>query len=832
MGAPFRSGVAGTGAVPPLLSLGARLEHASMLLFAVVGLAAYLTGSPAEAPPALAAPRVVKVALERVASAAVPLRLEISVFVRGDGRPVDGKPTPVILLHRVRQDEPWQAIARWDEATAPPGETRRLRATAEFSALGVHNFQAQAANTFEFSQTFGPARAGGAPPESWLFAPDENQYVDNQEVIVTAPRMDVPLKENPAAVSVVETEILKVMPKTIAADEPLKLVPGVKVDNQANGERVHLSIRGQGILTERGIRGIKVLLDGLPLNDPTGFAPDLFDVDWATLRRIEVYRGVAGALYGGGASGGVVNILTRDGSPLPAAGEGLLSFGSYGFFKGLAEAGGTDGPLNYRISGSRDQGDGYRRHTTFWSNKFYGKLNYRPGPAFELTAIGAWTDYFNDNAEGLNLTWLAQDRRLANPDALTFNEYQKTRRFTGGVVGRARISESQDLSFTAYLRNTHFRESVPSSIQHRALLTPGFSLQYNLHTGRGPLKNHFSAGADLGWQTIDEFRRPNLGLAVEGPELLSDETIEQRGAGVYLLDRVEIGPRWGLAFSLRRDDIRNELDDRLRPGGLDLSGEASFRRSTARFGLTWNPVPGVGLYASWGTGFLPPATEELANNPDALGGFNRRLAPATSRGEEVGARGTLGGRLYYDVALFHLTTDNDFGRYRIASRPLETFYRNVGATRRYGLESFLAWYPLTSLAVKLAYTLSDFKYTSYIAQAEKVSGTWLPNSPRHMGYFDVEYLARPGFFLGGSAEFQSRSSIDATNAAWVGGFALLHARLGFRFEALGARAELLLSGRNILGEKYIAFTEPDPDGNSYQPDPTEEVTLSLRLLLR
>ncbi len=56
-------------------------------------------------------------------------------------------------------------------------------------------------------------------------------------------------------------------------------MPGVKVDNQADGERVHLSIRGQGILTETGIRRIKVVLDGLPLNDPTGFAPDLFDVD-------------------------------------------------------------------------------------------------------------------------------------------------------------------------------------------------------------------------------------------------------------------------------------------------------------------------------------------------------------------------------------------------------------------------------------------------------------------------------------------------------------------------------------------------------------------------
>ena len=86
------------------------------------------------------------------------------------------------------------------------------------------------------------------------------------EVVVTAPRMILPLKEIPYATSVVSSEVMQSLPRAIAMDEPMKLVPGVKVDNQANGSRVHLSIRGQGILTERGIRGIKVLLDGIPIN--------------------------------------------------------------------------------------------------------------------------------------------------------------------------------------------------------------------------------------------------------------------------------------------------------------------------------------------------------------------------------------------------------------------------------------------------------------------------------------------------------------------------------------------------------------------------------------
>ena len=114
-------------------------------------------------------------------------------------------------------------------------------------------------------------------------APVRRDTVPLRAIIVTAPRISVPLAENPAAMKIVGSDVLDAAPRGIAVDEAILLVPGVKVDNQANGKRVHLSIRGQGILSEHGIRGTKVLLDGLPLNDPSVFAADLYDVDWPTV---------------------------------------------------------------------------------------------------------------------------------------------------------------------------------------------------------------------------------------------------------------------------------------------------------------------------------------------------------------------------------------------------------------------------------------------------------------------------------------------------------------------------------------------------------------------
>jgi len=648
------------------------------------------------------------------------------------------------------------------------------------------------------------------------------------EVLVTAPRVEIPIKENPAATTVVGREVLQSMPKGIGVEEALRLVPGVKVDNQADGERVHLSIRGQGLLTERGIRGVKVLLDGLPLNDPTGFAPDLFDVDWTAVQRIEVLRGSASALYGGGSSGGVISISTRDGAPGSVTGRASIEAGSYAFYKPFAEAGGTAGRLNYHVTASGNAGDGYRDHTTFNAFNLYSKFRYEANDATRLTFVVAGTHFYNDNAEGLNLDWLAEDRRMANPDALTYNEGQRTNRFTTGMSGRTRLAIDRELSYAVYYRRTGWWESVPSSVQHRTYDSPGGNIQFTMDGDIDPWTNHLSVGVDADFQSIGEYRKPNLGKAIEGSTLLSDQSIMQRGIGLYAIDRVEFSPKWSGTVGLRFDQIHNELTDHLLAGGVDLSGGASFSKVTGRIGAAFNPRPDLGLYASWGQGFLPPATEELANNPHAQGGFNLDLVPATSYGEELGVRGSVNG-LAYDVAFFHLKTKNDFGRYRVKDRPLETFYGNLGTSRRYGLETALTYYPVPELGLRAAYTFNDFLYTDIQSLFGSFTDKVMPNAPRHQLSFDGEYLINKRLAIGLGVFAQGMSYVDQTNVPTVDGYALVNPRVSYRFGNGPYEAELTLQVRNLFAAEYIAFSEPDPDGNSYQPGPTRELFLGFRV---
>ena len=649
------------------------------------------------------------------------------------------------------------------------------------------------------------------------------------EVVVSATRIGVPVTENPSAASVVTEKELEALPRSIGAEEALRLVPGVKVDNQADGERVHISIRGQGLLTERGVRGIKVLLDGIPLNDPSGFAPDLFDIDWANVQRIEVIRGPASALYGSGSAGGVINITTKDGGRGLVSGESFVTTGQNNFWKEQAAAGGTAGKWNYQASVSRTYGDGYRDHTRFNGVNLYGKVQWSPLPALRLKAIVAGTTYFNENAEGLNLDQLQQDPRQANPDAGKYNEYQRTRRLTLGLVGQYQLGARQDIDLSIYQRGTRWKESVPSSLQDRDYYSPGAAAQYNLHLGQGFLRNHFSAAVDADFQWISDKRHPNLGAGVAGPDLQSDQNISQSGLGFLALDRVEIGRAFGVFLGIRHDSVHNQLTDHLQAGGVDLSGSANFSKTTARAGASWNPMPSIGVYANWSQGFLPPATEELANNPDAMGGFNTHLAPATSTGQEVGVRGVLPIQLSYDLTLFHLSTDNDFGRYRITSRPLETFYQNAGSSRRYGVEAALAWNPTDQLSFQGAYTYSNFKYTHIQSLFGDFSSTFMPNAPQHQASANAQYLLARHWVLGAGGDVVSQWYVDQSNQAATSGYVLVHVRAAYRWQVASYAGELFAVGRNILGKQYVAFTEPDPDGNSYQPGPTREVFVGARV---
>ena len=682
---------------------------------------------------------------------------------------------------------------------------------------------------------------------------DSLKTVRLDEVVVSANRVPILLKNNPGSVSVVTPEVLSFMPKSVGAEEALRLIPGIRIDNQHDGERVHVSIRGQGILTERGLRGIGVIIDGIPANDPSGFAPDLYDVDWGTVNKIEVLRGPSASLYGGGGAAGILNISTNDGGSKPIGGEVNQTFGSNGFSKSLLQVDGSHNDIDYRVSYSRTSGDGYRDHQAFWGNKIYEKINFKPSAKLSVTQIISHTDYFQQNPEGLNIGQF-DNLRQANPDANPFNEYQKTNRTTAGFHGKYKFSELHDLELTAYIRSWNYKETSNKAAEYRNITNPGTSIQYNLHLNNGKVKNDLSFGVDMKWQNIDLYKLQSASnpqrqesiseTNLETDSLLANQIISQKSIGVFALYKLGIG-KFNLIGSIRSDAMNNELTNKML--ALDTARTVkNFRKFSARIGASYSFSNSANVFIDWSEGFTPPSTEELASNPVGYSGFNTHLVPATSDCKEIGIRGFVNEKLSYEITGFIMNTENDFFRFKQSGRGnQEVFYGNAGNSKRYGIETSVSYELLKNLTLQVAYTFADYKYVSsvidpvytdpvYVLTSPPVTGQWLPNSPKHQLYTEIVYSLSKSFKFSLASEYQSKWAIYTDPKAyygeldpsvyqnWQNGFNLFHARISYELNIGKVKGECSIFVRNITASKYMAFTEPDPDGNAYHPGPARE----------
>ncbi|MCX7953765.1 MAG: TonB-dependent receptor [Bacteroidales bacterium] len=682
---------------------------------------------------------------------------------------------------------------------------------------------------------------------------DSTKIINLQEIVVTANKQPILLKNNPGSISLVTQNTLATMPKSQAIEEALRLTPGVKVDNQHNAERVHISIRGQGILTERGLRGIGVLIDGIPVNDPSGFAPDLYDVDWSTVNKIEVLRGPAVGLYGAGSSGGVINIFTNDGGNKPFGGEVCQHYGSNGFYKSFLQLNGKQNIVDYRISFSRSAGDGYREHQAFWTNKLYEKINFYPTDKLSIKQIVSYTEYFQQNPEGLNITQF-NDLRQANPDARPFNEYQKTIRTTVGIIGKYNFSDAHNIETTTYIKSGDYKETSNKCAEYRDIKNPGVILQYNYNINFGEFKNTVSTGLEYKHQKINMYKLASEKdtnrvesvdeYNLETDSLLANQIITQQSNGIYALYKLGY-KKFNLMASLRYDEMYNKLLNKMYRGDTATTSK-NFSQFTYRAGASYNFNDFFTLFINWSKGFIPPSTEELASNPVGYSGFNIYLIPATSNCIDVGWRGFWNKKLYYEITTFFMKTQNDFFRFKQRGRGnQEVFYGNAGNSERKGIETYISYDLLKDLSFQVAYTFADYKYTSatinpvytdtaYVLTNPPAPGQRLPNSPQHQLYGEINYSIK-NFKISLGTEYQSEWAIYTDAKAyngeldptiyknWQEGFTLFNAKISYEWKIKNLKGECSIAIRNITNEKYMAFTEPDPDGNSYHPGPAREI---------
>ncbi|MBW2715912.1 MAG: TonB-dependent receptor plug domain-containing protein, partial [Deltaproteobacteria bacterium] len=269
-------------------------------------------------------------------------------------------------------------------------------------------------------------------------ASDENPTQGSsirEEIVVIGHRGDKLWLATPASVGIVDAETIQRGQQLLQLGESLAGVPGVFIQNRSNfAQDSRISIRGFGSRASFGIRGIRLIVDGIPLTMPDGQG-QVDSLDLASAGRIEILRGPSASLYGS-SSGGIIEVTSEAPGSRPTA-RSRVAFGSYGYRGYHANAIGAEGDVDYLVSLSRLELDGYRDHARMENVLFNSKFRYRFDETSDLSVV---VNHLYapkaDDPGGLTAAEVAVDRRAAQARNLLFDAGESIDNTILGLVFR------------------------------------------------------------------------------------------------------------------------------------------------------------------------------------------------------------------------------------------------------------------------------------------------------------------------------------------------------------------------------------------------------------
>lgn len=671
-------------------------------------------------------------------------------------------------------------------------------------------------------------------------ARDTTQVRQLPELNVTVTRSSEPLQKVPYAVSVLNRDDLQRGQQTLGIDEALNNLPGVVVSNRYNFSLdQRISIRGFGSRSNFGVRGLKILLDGVPQTLPDGQS-QLTNVDFATIDRAEVLRGASSSLFGN-ASGGVISFQTQQAAAGPFAQSVRVQGGSGkrdgdDFYKWQTWTSGRFGTVSGTLSLSQFKADGFRQHSAAEFRQLNAGLDY----AISGSTLARLRLSLADNPEAQNPGALTLGEYLANPDSAAPNNIRRGADKDAQQHQLALALRHYDASGNEYeatvfglIRDLANPLAAPPDINpgpaagtyvaiDRAV--GGARLSGSHRLGGNEVAPRLNAGADVQFMRDD---RQNLvhNAGIPTGDVFLDQLEKITEIGPFAQLQWSPNERLLLSTGVRYDWVRFDLDDRYTGDGFDDSGARTMSALSGNIGASWTFDDRFVPYVNVSTAFETPTTTELVNQPDGAGGFNPELGPQRAVNYEVGARGQPARGVSYSVALFlGRVTDAIVQQLEVGGR---AFFRNAGKTHNDGAEVGLTVSPVKALTLSAAYTYARYRFSG-----DSLDGNRLPGVPEHFWRLGVRTVLPAGFYADADHTISTSVAADDANTiivpAW--GEGITNLRLGWNGNSGSMRVAPFLGLNNLWDRRYIgSVTLNGVGGRVIEPAPRRVIYLGTEI---
>jgi iron complex outermembrane receptor protein len=655
-------------------------------------------------------------------------------------------------------------------------------------------------------------------------------------VVVSAERSRQTTFDAPAAISAVTRETIDSGGLQVNLSEVLNRVPGIAVLNRQNyAQDLQLSIRGFGSRSTFGIRGVRLIVDGIPATMPDGQG-QAANIALGSTQRIEVLRGPLAQLYGN-AAGGVVQVFTEADATVPTLTLNAAT-GPYGQVKLGAKfaAGGTNDSVVLDTSHYRT--DGYRDHSEARRDQINGKWQH------EVSRDTRFSLVVNVLDQPLSLDPLGLTRAQweANPKqavaAATTQDARKTvaQQQIGGVFEH-QLSDATALTARLYFgtRDLDNALSIPLAAQQPATSAGGIVSFARGYWGLGTQLSHqvrFDGGRALrlvGGVELDRMNEDRKGYinsaGVQGA-LKRDESNTVENNDVFAQAAFDLNPQFTATAGVRSSKVRfRSTDHFIVTGNPDDSGGVDYSATNPVLGLTWRASPSLNVYANAGRGFETPTFTELAYRPGGATGLNTDLRASRSRHAELGAKWKVADGHRLDAALFDITTNDEIVVDTNAGG--RSTFKNAGRTARRGLElQYLGqlgadWRTTLSLTALRARFDEAFVSGSGAAAVTIPAGNRLPGTPERSAFAELAWTPKAmwgGFNAAVELVHVGRLYVNDANSDAAPASTIVNLRAGFaqQFGAVKLRqlvrldnaADKTYAGSVIVNEANQRFFEP------------------------
>ena len=676
-----------------------------------------------------------------------------------------------------------------------------------------------------------------------------------QTIEIQAGKLSQSQFDTPATINIINADSIAGSGPQVNLTETLNQVPGVMALNRNNyAQDLQISIRGFGARAAFGLRGIRLITDGIPATTPDGQG-QASSVSLTSADHIEVLTGPLAQIYGN-ASGGVIQSFTREASNTPLW-SSQVYIGSYGLLRKDIQLSQKSGNVGIVSDYSTFSTQGFRDNSDAQRQQLNTVITSQVQPDTKLKWIFNSFDMpLARDPLGLTSTQYANATSSAGNNALLDGTRKTVNQLQYGLVAEQRLDARTTIQAKVYsgTRDNLQYQASSSTVPSVAINSTWVGLGRHF-SGMGlqaKSSQNYGEHVLVDWIMGTEFDRSNE-LRQSGPTrageltpgLSRNELNQSSNQDFFAQANAHLGDAWSLTAGARYSEITLQNADYFLSDG-DGSGKVKYKALSPILGLTWHAQDALNVYLQEGRGFETPALSELAYSlvgGNIKGSFNPNLLASHSKHLELGSKWRMDANQILNASVFQIKSDDEI--IALLSKSGQTVYGNAGKTIREGIELThkLNWNPKLSSTLALSTMRASYvnAFSSINSAGQNVliqSGNQLPGIAQHQMFASLVWKDQPQQMsksvLGTQVQLDllARSGIWAndSNMDYASGYGILNLKLRHSFLVKDFENMLYLGVDNLTNKKTIGSVIINQASNQFfEPGMYRNYTMGIQI---